>query len=243
MAAAMRRAGSQRIRRKGLVRPRMACYRVELEVMQIRRCKRFFQIVLLTAVAVLGACRRRNEPPRIAHQEVERCEKGIEQALLKPNTREALSTYYRECSVVYAEPACRQAFVNAASLEGPQQMEQIVRECRAAYCPIFKSKELEACKSGFEASQPNIVKAWPALNEAILRREARGYAPRLGRAMLVFYSRVVQRMGGQPNSNSGALGVVGSAQPATSAQPVGSVSGGVPGTAPGASAAAASAKP
>jgi hypothetical protein len=85
-------------------------------------------------------------------------------------------------------------------------MTKVLEGCRAAYCPSFPNQELEACKPDFKPAGANILRAWPPLHEAILERDARGYAPRVSRAMLVFYSRVMQRMGGAavPVGSAGA---------------------------------------
>jgi hypothetical protein len=146
----------------------------------------------------MGSCRR--EQPKVSLAEVERCERGIEGAVAKPDVKDALRTYYRECAGVYAEAACKQAFTSAADLDVSEQMPKVVTDCRTAYCPFFQARGLEICQPTWQLSQVNIVKSWPALHDAILARDAKGYAPRISRAMLVFYSRVVQRMGALPQT-------------------------------------------
>lgn len=144
---------------------------------------------------------------KINVSEIERCERGIERAVLQTDTRQAMKTYYGECAGIYSEEGCRKAYQAAADAEPAEQMTKVIEGCRAAYCPSFANQELEACKPDFKATGgANALKAWPPLHEAILERDARGYAPRVSRAMLVFYSRVMQRMGGAavPAGSAGA---------------------------------------
>jgi len=136
--------------------------------------------------------------------EIERCERGVERAVLQTDTRQAMKTYYTECSGVYTEAGCKQAYIAAAEVEPSQQMVKVLEGCRAAYCPKFPNQELEACKADFKPTGESIVRSWPPLHEAILERDAKGYAPRVSRAMLVFYSRVLQRQGGMPGVTSGS---------------------------------------
>jgi hypothetical protein len=163
--------------------------------MKSRTLSRLFRPkLLLASCLLLGACKR--EDSKVDITQIERCERGIERAVLQPEVRDALKTYYSECAGVYAEPACKQAFSAAAQLEPAQQMPKVVQGCRTAYCPMFQDRGYEICQPGLQIKSDDISKLWPPLHDAILAREAKGYAPRLTRAMLVFYSRVLQRTGG-----------------------------------------------
>ena len=157
---------------------------------------------------MFAGCKReqQTETKKINVSEIERCERGIERAILQTDTRQAMKTYYGECAGIYSEHGCRQAYQAAADAEPAEQMTKVIEGCRAAYCPSFPNQELEACKPDFKPAGANVLKAWPPLHEAILERDARGYAPRVSRAMLVFYSRVMQRIGGAavPASSAGA---------------------------------------
>jgi hypothetical protein len=148
-------------------------------------------------LALFGGCKKEQQDGAKANvTEIERCEKGIERAILQTDTRQAMKTYYGECAGIYSEQGCRQGYQAAAEAEPSEQMSKVLEGCRAAYCPKFPNQELEACKPDFKPEGLNIMRAWPPLHEAILERDARAYAPRVSRAMLVFYSRVMQRMGG-----------------------------------------------
>jgi hypothetical protein len=154
-------------------------------------------LVLSIGLGVFAACKREQpEGAKIDVTAIERCERGIERAILQTETRQSMKTYYGECAGIYTEQGCRQAYKDAASLDPSQQMAKVLEGCRAAYCPSFPNQDFEACKPDFKpTSLTAIMKAWPPLHEAILERDVRGYAPRVSRAMLVFYSRVMQRMG------------------------------------------------
>jgi hypothetical protein len=162
----------------------------------------FLSSLLCAAALVPSACKRSD--PKVSTNEVERCEKGIETAVLQTDVRESLRTYYRECAGIYSEPACKKAFTIAADLEPAQQMSKVIQDCRGAYCPHFQGRGLEACEPNFDMTPVSIVKAWPPLHDAILAADAKGYAPRLSRAMLVFYSRIIQRAGGIPGAPTGS---------------------------------------
>jgi hypothetical protein len=194
-------------------------------------------MVLSVGLAVFAGCKReqpQQETKKINVSEIERCERGIERAVLQTDTRQAMKTYYGECAGIYSEQGCRQAYQAAADAEPAEQMTKVIEGCRAAYCPSFPNQELEACKPDFKAAGgANALKAWPPLHEAILERDARGYAPRVSRAMLVFYSRVMQRMGGAavPAGSAGAAapaadgGVPADPHAAGSAEPTGADAG------------------
>lgn len=154
-------------------------------------------LVLSAGLAFFAGCKREQpEAEKVQVDDIERCERGIERAVMQTDTRQAMKTYYGECAGIYNEQGCRQAYEAASAAEPSAQMKTVLEGCRAAYCPKFPTQGLEACKPDFKADGVNILRAWPPLHEAILERDARAYAPRVSRAMLVFYSRVVQRMGG-----------------------------------------------
>jgi hypothetical protein len=117
---------------------------------------------------------------------VERCERGIEQAVGLPTAREATAVYYRECSQIQSEAPCQRAFLAAAKAEPDQQMIVAFRGCAAAYCPLFADKNLEGCRPEFQATNDSLWRAWPALHGAILTRDAGVYAPRIEQSMLKF---------------------------------------------------------
>ncbi|HEY6560789.1 MAG TPA: hypothetical protein VI072_26105 [Polyangiaceae bacterium] len=178
-------------------------------------------LVLSVGLGVFAACKREQpEGAKIDATAIERCERGIERAVLQTETRQSMKTYYGECAGIYTEQGCRQAYQDAANLDPSQQMAKVLEGCRAAYCPSFANQEFEACKPDFKPASPAVImKAWPPLHEAILERDLRAYAPRVSRAMLVFYSRVMQRMGGAmaPPPASGAAEADGSAPSAADA--------------------------
>ena len=165
-------------------------------------------LVLSVGLGSFAGCKREQpqEAQKVNVTAIERCERGIERAILETDTRRAMKTYYGECADIYSEAGCRQAYEAASTAEPSEQMSKVLEGCRAAYCPGFPNKELEACKPDFKPAGVNILRAWPPLHEAILERDARGHAPRVSRAMLVFYSRVMQRMGGAavPAGSAGA---------------------------------------
>lgn len=180
-------------------------------------------LVFSVGLGVFAGCKREQaegEKAKVNVTEIERCERGIERAVMQTDTRQSMKTYYGECAGIYQEQGCRQAYQAAADLDPSQQMSKVLDGCRAAYCPNFANQDLEACKADFKPSSPAVVmKAWPPLHEAILERDVRGYAPRVSRAMLVFYSRVMQRMGGAMAAPpaSGAAAADGSAPAAADA--------------------------
>jgi hypothetical protein len=189
--------------------------------MNSRTLSRPLRSVVSVSVCLLAfACKREQGPVNM--NEVERCERGIERAVLEPEVKNALKMYYRECAGIYTEPACKQAFTAAAELEPSQQMPKIMQDCKTAYCPLFQGRNLEACQPNFEITPMSTVKAWPPLHDAILARDAKGFAPRISRSMLVFYSRVTQRMG-QPAGTPGSP-LAGSAPPPSGSAPAASAS-------------------
>lgn len=145
-------------------------------------------LLLLTGTAV--SCRK--NPPRVEASDIERCESGIELALKQTTAAERDHIYYGACAGVYAEPSCREAFRNAASLPDDQRLVAIGDPCRKAYCPLLEERgELAACGGSFVASDESLKRAWPPLHDAILKYDARGYAPRLSRVLLGFYTRAL----------------------------------------------------
>jgi hypothetical protein len=134
----------------------------------------------------MGVGCRRTPPPRITVASVERCERGIEQAVSLGSAKEMTSLYYRECSQIQAEAPCQQAFMAASKAEPERQLVVAYQGCAAAYCPLFKDQNLEACSSGFQATDASLWRAWPPLHKAILTRDAGVYGPRIERALLQF---------------------------------------------------------
>jgi hypothetical protein len=149
--------------------------------------RRFGGMVALVAlVALVGACHR-GADARIRFSDVEACEQGIERASLEPTLGDALRTYLTACSPVYAEPACRQAVARAASADRREQPSIIALPCRLAYCPLLADQHLEACQPEVASDVIALARTWPALHNAILVYDAKGYAPRLVLAMSRFY--------------------------------------------------------
>lgn len=147
-------------------------------------------LAMILGTTLMGGVGCRKTPPRIQIGDVERCEAGIERALKQTTAEEGLRIYYVECSGVYAEPACKAAFVKAANLPPEQRTQAVADPCRAAYCPDLEERdELEACGSDFQPSKDSLERSWPGLHNAILKHDARGLAPRLTRMMLGFYTR------------------------------------------------------
>jgi hypothetical protein len=141
---------------------------------------------LVALIPMLGACHR-GADARIRLSDVEGCEQGIERAGLEPNLRDAMRTYLTSCSLVYAEPACRQAVARAASADRREHPSIIVPPCRLAYCPLLADQHLVACQPEIGSDMAALAKTWPALNNAILAYDAKGYAPRLVLVMWRFY--------------------------------------------------------
>jgi hypothetical protein len=160
--------------------------------------------ILAFASLLMGACRR--DESQVSFADVKRCERGIEGAMAQSDVTDAMRAYYRECAGVYAQPACKRAFVNAASSKVSEQMSNVVTECRAAYCPLFRTRALEICQSTWRLTRVNIRRSWPALHDAILTHDAGVYAPRVRQAMLVFYARIAERTGTLTQTQGGASG-------------------------------------
>ena len=141
---------------------------------------------LVTLATTLSACHS-GADARVRLSDVEGCEQGIERAGLEPTLRDAMHTYLTACSVVYAEPGCRQAVTRAASADRGEQPSIIMPPCRLAYCPLLADQHLEACQPEVGSDMAALAKTWPALHNAILAYDAKGYAPRLVLGMSRFY--------------------------------------------------------
>jgi hypothetical protein len=139
-------------------------------------------VLALCAAALLAGCRK-GPRPRITLADVERCELGVDLAAAQP-AQEAMSTLYRSCSDTFAEVACREAYRDAATVPPERQTPLILLRCANVYCPYFSGQKLAACDPAFVMSPLGAALAWPPLHEAILDRDASGYAPRLRRAFL-----------------------------------------------------------
>lgn len=173
-------------------------------------------MVLVVTVVGTAGCRR--TPPRIQVSDVERCEAGIERAMQQPTVEQGSRVYYEECSAVYAEPACRAAFVRAASVAPEDRVQTVAEPCRKAYCPILEERnQLEACQGDFQPDKGNLERTWPNLHNAILKQDARGLAPRLTRMMLGFYTWA-KAWPSPSSAPSGTPAASGSADTASSAK-------------------------
>jgi hypothetical protein len=126
-------------------------------------------------------------------QDVERCERGVDLAKVQPTLEEATSVFYRECSDVCAEPACRQAFLRASTVSPRVQTMTLIEGCSKTYCPLFSGRDLLACRPDFVMTPLTAAFAWPPLYEAILQRDASGFEPRLQRAF-TFHSATLVRL-------------------------------------------------
>ena len=143
--------------------------------------------------------------PLVNTEELRKCEKGIDDGLAQADVPSSLRTYYKACAGVYAEAGCKQTVTTAADLEPAKQLPAMLEGCRAAYCPHFADKKLEACQPDFKADSSNTMRAWAKLHEAILYRDAGKEAHRLGLAMLKFYTQIMQRTGQKPGDALGAV--------------------------------------
>jgi hypothetical protein len=139
---------------------------------------------------LLLACHR--DKPRSSPEAIDKCVSGIRDALLMSSDDQAVRTYLRECADVFAEPACRHAFVSAAdSSDEGKRREMIFSACKASYCPLLDDPGLEACKPGFVTTEQSIASAWPPLEGAMLRYDAPGSAQKITWAMLSLYARLI----------------------------------------------------
>lgn len=167
-----------------------------------------------------------------------KCKGGIDRALKASTIAEANSIYYTECSALFSQAACRDAWVGAAKLPSGEQIPMVADACRKAYCPSLSALSFEACRDDFKATPESLAKAWPTLFDAILTREVGAAAPEVSGAMLTLYVHLKQLEAAQapaPPASSAAEGAAapsgsaaGSAAPAGSAPPApsGSAAGG-----------------
>ncbi len=149
-------------------------------------------VLAVTGATLSGACRR-GPPPRITLQDVERCERGVDDAALAPSFQEATALFHRECSYTFVEPPCRQAFFDAAAFAPERQVTMVLSACAKAYCPFFSEQKLAACDPSFVTTPLSAAFAWPQLHEAILWRDASGYALRVQRAFQTHNLTVAER--------------------------------------------------
>ncbi|HVU03889.1 MAG TPA: hypothetical protein VHE30_19155 [Polyangiaceae bacterium] len=176
-------------------------------------------------VAALPGCRH-VEPNDDRLPDVDRCTLGVRKARSERTLSAALRTYYTECSALYLEPACRDAFVAAGSAPQADQLRVVAEGCRKAYCPVFSGRGFELCSGTGELSTEAALHGWPPLHEAILARDTKDYAPYLTHVMLRFYRQVATWPAEGAPASAGAPGEApptsapvpsGSAAPAPSA--------------------------
>lgn len=150
-----------------------------------------------------------------------KCKNGIDRALKASTIADANSIYYTECSALFSQPACRDAWVAAAALPSGQQIPKIADACRKAYCPSLAALSFEACRDDFAATPEALTKAWPTLFDAILTREVGTSAPELSSRMLVLYVHLKQLQEQNPTSiaNQGTTVPSSSGSAAASATP------------------------
>lgn len=151
--------------------------------------------VLLNFVTDLNTRKPRRWPvdEKQAADAIARCEQGIYRALTLATRREMRRSYYESCASVYLEPGCRAAFMKAATSEPEQQLAIVTLACREDYCRWIPGADLQACSPDFVPSASVLQQAWPELNSAILKLEARNHVPTLTRAMLRLLSGVSSR--------------------------------------------------
>ncbi|HVW25193.1 MAG TPA: hypothetical protein VHC69_07455 [Polyangiaceae bacterium] len=136
--------------------------------------------------------------------DVERCETGLENASIQPSIAQGMQTYLTECAGVYSEPACRQAFLQAAAVDNDRFLPTVVPPCRKAYCGALSAQHLKLCDAADPISAADELEGWPPLHNAILARDAGEYAPRLTEAMAHFYLTVQKRFAaGAPSAKPG----------------------------------------
>ncbi|HEX4335257.1 MAG TPA: hypothetical protein VH062_05050 [Polyangiaceae bacterium] len=146
-----------------------------------------------------------------------KCKSGIERAVKAPTASEATSIYYAECSALFSQAACRDAWSGAAKLPESDQIPQIAEACRKAYCPSLTAFAFEACRDDFKATPTSLTRAWPPLFDAILAREALASAPDVSSSMLVLYARLKQLAAQNPPPATSAVPEAASAVPSASA--------------------------
>lgn len=154
-----------------------------------------------------------------------KCKSGIERAVKASTITEANSIYYTECSALFSQPACRDAWVAAAKLPTDEQTPKVADACRKAYCPQLSALSFEACRDDFVATPESLKKAWPTLSDAILTREVGTSAPEISGAMLMLYVHLKQLEAAQasaPPASSAAEGTAPAGSAAGSAAPPGS---------------------
>jgi hypothetical protein len=126
----------------------------------------------------------------VTEEQVEVCERGIESALDAPTVEEAFRTYYRGCANIFVEKDCRDAFVEAAASDTPQEIRSIVEPCRQVYCPLLADKGLELCMGGWLYEGPRLRWIWGELRYAIIELDAGELASRVNQTMLRFHTGV-----------------------------------------------------
>ena len=187
----------------------------------IDRFGRAAPLALVLACMWTPACHR--DKPRTTPDEVRRCVAGVQTAIRVKTLDEATRIYYRECASVYFEPACRQAFTDAANESGDaERRAKVFGPCRTAYCPMLEGSGLEACQPSFQPTPANIVRAWPSLQEAILKYDAKIYAGQITLATVALYVRFMKQAGKpvappQPSDEPSARASAPAEAPAASA--------------------------
>jgi hypothetical protein len=196
---------------------------------------------ILPVFAVHLACSR-DEPARIGVDAVERCERGITNALKAPTRTKGAQTYYGACKDLHAEPGCRDAYERASKLDPTAAMVEVAEGCRKAYCSVLKQDSLALCKNTQPLTYEQALKGWGQFHGAVIQHDAKPFSARIEFSLLRFYARWQQPWGDAPSAASSAPSAAppasgsaaldasapaGSGVPASSASgaPVGSVSG------------------
>jgi hypothetical protein len=155
-----------------------------------------------------------------------KCKSGIDRALKASTIADANSIFYTECSALFSQSTCRDAWVAAAKLPPGEQIPKVADACRKAYCPALSALSFEACRDDFVATPESLTKMWPTLFDAILTREVGISAPDVSGAMLTLYVHLKQLEAAQapaPPASSAAEGAPApSESAAASAAPAGS---------------------
>ncbi len=154
-----------------------------------------------------------------ASPSVSRCKRGVERAVKATTTSEATSIYYSECSALFSQPACRDAWAEAGKLPPAEQIPHVATACRKAYCPALTAFAFEACRDDFKSTPEALTRAWPPLFDAILTREAGAASPEVSASMLVLYARLRQLEAAAPAPSASAAPEGSAAAPAGSGTP------------------------
>ena len=89
--------------------------------------------------------------------------------------------------------ASEAAFFAAAAFPPERQVTMVLQACAKAYCRFFPEQKLAACDPSFVTTPLSAAFAWPQLHEAILWRDASGYALRVQRAFQTHNLTVAQK--------------------------------------------------